>query len=100
MYWLLASSTGTQPGLLLDNVLLPLNADPIMALTLTQANTPVFAGTLGVLDYQGRGVAALNVPAGTVLPPGVLHSASLVFELLPVVKVTGATNALPVEWLP
>jgi hypothetical protein len=61
---LVGSASGTSPGLVLDGQLLPLNFDTYMLFTLQNAGGPVFAGTVGVLDGNGRATSSVNVPAG------------------------------------
>ena len=70
----LAGAQGTAPGLSLGSLLVPLNADPWLQLSLALANSPVYPGSIGVLDATGRASAAF------VLPP--LNDPSLVGQAL------------------
>lgn len=59
----LGSSTGTEPGFLLDTARVPLQVDAFTSFALTLVNTPVFSGFLATLDAQGRARAQLTLPA-------------------------------------
>ena len=63
-YFLLASMSGTSPGLLLDGQVLPLNPDPLFQLALDQANGSVFQQSFGSLDALHTAEAAFVLPAG------------------------------------
>ena len=82
IYLVLGSANGTAPGIGVDGVVLPLNFDGYLVYTLQHPNVPPLAGTLGVLDALGHGLAAIQVPAG--LDPALagtqLHHAYLVFD--------------------
>ena len=68
-YLMLASLSGSSPGLNVGaNLVLPLNSDPLLYLSLNWAVSGQLPGLLGTLDGQGRKQA--NVP----VPPGVLWS--------------------------
>lgn len=75
LYLVLGSLSGTDPGLPLESVVLPLNPDDYTTFTLTNASDGVIlVDTLGLLDAQGTAAAAIQVPpwlspslAGTVL---------------------------------
>jgi hypothetical protein len=97
--FVLASGAGTSPGLVLDGVRFPLNVDAILNLSLTSATGPAFVNTLGALDANGQASATLQVPPGTVLLLSTLHFASLFPQPTPLI-VSGASNAVPIEWLP
>jgi gluconolactonase len=60
---LLGSSTGTEPGFLLETARVPLQVDAFTNFALTLVNTPVFSGFLATLDAQGRARARLTLPA-------------------------------------
>ncbi|MFH1999125.1 MAG: hypothetical protein ABIK28_05550, partial [Planctomycetota bacterium] len=68
-YLLLASATGTEPGMALpgDYINLPLNWDVFTDLGLAFVNTPFFADFMGTLDANGQATAQLNTGA---LPAG------------------------------
>jgi len=63
-YQLLGSMTGTTPGTLFGNVLLPLNSqnDPWFVLTQSVFNQVILQNTVGVLDANGEASATLVVP--------------------------------------
>ena len=63
-YQLLGSMTGSAPGTLFGNVLLPLNSqnDPWFALTSTVFSTVILQNTIGTLDANGEAQAILVVP--------------------------------------
>ena len=65
VYLLLGSLSGTDPGLALDSVLLPLNPDGYLTSTLTMSSSALYTNSLGLLDSAGQGTASFNVPAGT-----------------------------------
>ena len=66
-YFLVGSTTGTEPGIPLSGVTLPLVVDGYLVTTFTRPNTPPLANSLGTLDGSGRATATLTLPAG--LPP-------------------------------
>jgi uncharacterized Ntn-hydrolase superfamily protein len=69
-YVVLATATGTAPGLALPGgALLPLNPDPVTSTTLVHPGPPLLPGSAGALDAAGRASAALAAP------PGLLASA-------------------------
>ena len=63
-YLMLASVSGTSPGLPLPGglVTLPLNLDWLSFLVLDNLNSPLFTNFTGVLDGSGTGASQLNVP--------------------------------------
>ncbi len=63
-YFLLGSYTGTEPGLPLGSVVLPLNLDAYLLFTASYPNTPLLSGSLGTLDAAGKATASFNLPAG------------------------------------
>lgn len=70
MYAVLASSSGTSPGIILPGgLILPLNPDPTFVASINNANMPPLGNTIGTLDAFGRAVATITVPGG--LPPTV-----------------------------
>lgn len=87
-YWLVGSLSGTFPGLAIGQVLIPLNGpDPYFNLSLLKANQPPFFGTVGFLDGNGRGVAAI------ALPPGLSASlAGLAVHHSAMIALPGATG--------
>jgi hypothetical protein len=67
-YILLASASGTQPGVVLGGSTLPLNPDWVLQTTLVHAGSGFLPGSLGVLDATGRAQAALSAPPGVLAP--------------------------------
>jgi hypothetical protein len=65
---LLASASGSAPGLDLGGVLLPLNPDGLTSATLFAAGGAVLPGTLGALDDTGRAEAGFAPPPGLLAP--------------------------------
>ena len=63
-YFVLASLSGTVPGLSVASDVLPLNYDAMFELSALAANTPLFSGTVGLLDPSGRATASVTLPAG------------------------------------
>ncbi len=64
-YLVLASLSGTFPGLTVGGLTLPLNYDGLLAASLSLTNSAMFVNTFGVLDGTG------NATARFVLPPGI-----------------------------
>jgi outer membrane protein assembly factor BamB len=62
--WLAGSASGTQPGIALDNVVLPLVPDAYFAYFVQAPNQGYLHGTLGAFDVHGHRQAALVLPAG------------------------------------
>ena len=90
LYLVLGSTAGTEPGLVLDGELLPLNLDAYTALTLDAPNSATHQATLGVLDPAGAGAAAVVLPPG--LSPALagleLHHAFVAVDTSPAVSFT------------
>src|SRR6185295_16744737 len=80
-YLVLASASGTIPGMDLNGFVLPLNPDDLLLLTIAAANTPLLTRTLGTLNSLGRASAALNLPPILLGAPIPLHFASAVFDV-------------------
>jgi hypothetical protein len=60
-YRVLGSASGNAPGMDFGGgLVLPLNFDPLVLFTLTQANSPAFPGFAGSLDGTGSATAALD----------------------------------------
>ena len=63
-YLVLCSASGTDPGLLLGDLLLPLNPDEVLWRSVRNANNFRFRNTLGVLDAAGHAEATFTAPPG------------------------------------
>jgi len=58
-----AFNLGAGPhGVQIHEAWIPLTPDPYTDLTIGLKNTPLFSNTVGILDANGRGTAAINVP--------------------------------------
>ena len=80
-YFLLASRSGTEPGVEIGDVTLPLNPDALTELARQNPNSEIFVDSLGALDSLGRAEASFDLPAGSPLEPGdTVHFAYLVAD--------------------
>ena len=61
-YVIMASTSGTEPGIRIEDVLLPLNPDDIFWRSIEHANNDRFQRTLGQLDAAGRAEALFSAP--------------------------------------
>lgn len=69
VYVLLGSASGSAPGLTVaPNLVLPLNSDPFLLLTLDLAARGALPDLLSSLDGQGRKLANVAVPPGVLWP--------------------------------
>jgi hypothetical protein len=89
LYFLLGSASGSAPGLPVDGFVLPLNVDAYLLATL-HGDGPL-VGALGLLDGDGRGQAAVQVPLGLspVLAGLTLSHAFLTLEFVGAVPFVG-----------
>jgi gluconolactonase len=96
LYAILASASGTAPGLVLESTRIPINLDAFTALALELATTPVLANFVGLLDANGTAAASLN------LPPldGSLVGVAMDFAMLTALPIDGASNARRVRIVP
>jgi uncharacterized membrane protein YeiB len=97
-YLLLASASGTMPGIPIGGVTLPLNFDGLMVYTFANANAAPLAQSAGVLDAHGRATASLLLPPG-LAAPGAVHFACAIVEPA-VLTLVAATNAVPISVVP
>lgn len=80
-YLLLASASGTSPGVPLGSHVLPLNLDDLLLFTLNNVNSPMLVNTAGLLDAQGKATCSLVLPPMPGLPaPLPLHFAALLMS--------------------
>ena len=81
-YLLVSSMAGNAPGFFFDDVLVPVNADGIFSLSLSNANNPPFIDNLGTLGISGNALTSVVLPPG--LPSSLagldLYHAGLVFD--------------------
>jgi hypothetical protein len=92
-YAVLGSVTGTNPGIPVGPVVLPLNYDSFMEMVIFKWNTTAFSNFLGDLDASGRAVASLNT-LGPVDPS--LVGYSLYFAFLLTDPIDTASNAVEI----
>lgn len=95
-YQLLGSITGSAPGTLYGNVLLPLSIqnDAWFFLTATVFSSAILQNTVGLLDANGNAQAALQVPPIASLLGLQFHHAYLVSDTV-TQQVIFASNAMP-----
>ncbi len=67
-YYLLASASGSAPGIPLPSLTLPLNPDPLFYLSYYLMNSPILPGAAGKLDGSGRASARLVAGPGLLVP--------------------------------
>lgn len=98
LYALLGSLSGTTPGQQFGAVHLPLNSDFWFGLSIGAANSAVLVNTLGTLDAQGNGSAALVVPpvVATALIGVTMQHAYLGYDVTTGQFVLGS-NAVPLR---
>ena len=92
-YFLLASVSGTSPGITANGFVLPLNLDDVLLFTIDNANTPLLMQTMGTLSPLGRATASLNLPPGVYTPVSG-NFAFAVYDLA-TLTVTATSNAVP-----
>jgi len=83
LYLVAGSVTGSNPGIRLGAVRIPLNYDPWTDLTILLANSTSLPSSRGKLDATGRATAGLVVPKGLTDPALVglyVYSAALVYD--------------------
>lgn len=101
IYFLVGTASGTSPGVLADDILVPLNPDDYLYYSLSNYNQLPFVGTFGFLSPSGTATAALVVPDG--LDPSfagfLLHHAYVVFESSDG-PVEYASNPVPLSLVP
>lgn len=96
-YLVLASASGTTPGLNFGSVNLPLNYDAFMDLSLVSANTFPYAMSLGTLDARGLATASITVPA---LPTPLNLQLHHAYALLNGPTVLAASNPIVLSLTP
>lgn len=100
LHLVLGSLSGTSPGIPAGLVIVPLNNDAYLSLTLNNPGFPV-QGALGTLDAGGQGQAAFVLPPAAVSPTFaglVVHHAYVVLD--PTLAVIFASNPVPVTLTP
>jgi hypothetical protein len=96
LYFVLGSTSGTEPGLPVDGQLLPLTVDAYFLQTLTQPNTPPLTDGLGTfVGAWGTALVSFVLPAGLdpALAGSEVHHAYVVIDPL-LGQVVHASNAV------
>jgi hypothetical protein len=93
-YLLLASVSGTSPGIPVANVVVPLNLDSVVLLSWALRNGATFVNTDGVLAGDGTQSAQFVAKAGQLTP---LIGLELDFAWFTYAPVTFASNPLVVS---
>ena len=103
LYFLFGSLSGTQPGLPVDGLTLPLNLDPYFLHTATYPNSPPLTGSFGVLSPAlpgpgGKATATFTLPPNLdpLLVGQTVHHAFVVLDWGTGV-VTLTSNAVAVD---
>ena len=68
VYLIAGSASGTVPGTLIGDDLVPLNFDAFTQFTVLNPGPPALPGTLGTTNGQGRATAAFDVAPGVLAP--------------------------------
>lgn len=98
-YFVGTNFTGTAPGISIAGIVIPLNFDDLLQISLELPNSAVFTNNLGFLDAGGRAFAALNVPPIPAYLAGLnLNSAAVIVDSVTLVP-TLATNPVPLAIL-
>ena len=98
-YLVIGSASGSSPGLSAMHWHLPLNLpDPYLGMTLSNPNTSVHVGTLGVLDTAGRGRAMIVLPPGQDPAIAGLHLWHACITLQPF-GITGTSAATQLDFV-
>ncbi|QDU68354.1 DUF1028 domain-containing protein [Engelhardtia mirabilis] len=97
VYLVLASLSGTAPGVPLGFGTLPLNPDPLVDLSLVQPNQGPFVNTLGSTDALGHAAAGLSIPPGVLgaVAGGRIDLAALVLGAGPSVTAAAGFDIEP-----
>ncbi|MCI0586962.1 MAG: hypothetical protein L0323_09005 [Planctomycetes bacterium] len=94
-YFVATNFTGTAPGTSIGGIVVPLNFDDLLQISLEVPNSGVFTNNLGILDAGGRAFTALDVPPIPAYLAGLgLNSAALIVDSVTLVP-TLATNPVP-----
>ncbi len=101
-YFLVGSMSGTEPGLPVGAVTLPLVPDWYMVVTIQAANSTVFSNTFSALDGAGAAAAAVNLAPGLAASfvGTTLCHAYVVFDPPPTNTASFASNPFPLTLLP
>jgi hypothetical protein len=83
-YMILGSATGTAPGIPYGGALVPLNLDSYLIFTVVSPNSPLLAGSAGLLNSLGQATANFIVPplSDPSLAGLTLNHAGIVLDLV------------------
>lgn len=90
-YALVASLSGTEPGLPLGPLVLPLNYDAMLQVSLGLANSSIFVNSIGVLDGSGWASARFAAPP-RLLSSQLGRPLSFAFTTVPFAFVSSAVT--------
>lgn len=101
-YWLLGSTSGTQPGLAVSGLPLLLNPDSYFFATLNSPNVPPLSNSFSFLGATGQGKAFFTLPPGS--PSALIgvtgYHALAVVDLFAGPKLVLTSNSVPLTLLP
>lgn len=92
-YLLLATASGTSPGMDLGGIVVPLNFDALLVYSLVHRNGANFVNTLGTLGADGTGAAQFVAGPGALLP---LVGGTLSFAYFTLDPIDFPSNAVSV----
>ena len=84
LYIIVGSQTGTRPGTVLPGFgspTIPLNFDAWTSLSISLANSPIYANSLWFTDPSGNASASFNLPGGLGLNGTLLHHAVIGLDI-------------------
>ena len=101
VYAIVSSASGSCPGVLVDQIYVPVNVDGLTLFSIASANQAPYATSLGVLDAGGEASASFQLPTGS-LPAlaglEIVHAAAVIDPST--VTVDSASNAIPLSLVP
>lgn len=96
VYFLLASLSGTTPGVVLDGLVLPLNVDNLTLATVNQPNTAALQNTFGTFSTTPLEASAITIP-GLLLPGTEINFAFLTVEPTGIPFVNGVSKTVTIS---
>lgn len=97
-YFIAGSLSGTSPGVMLGQAMVPLNPDPYTDISILAANTAVLVNTKGTLDSNGEARAQLVAPPVSASAVGLnFHHAYIVNQGPNILMGSNATRMLIVQ---
>ena len=97
-YWVVGSFSGTEPGLLLGGVHVPLNFDAFTSLSLGSPNSAVLDNTLGFLDASGGASAAIQIGPAALGASAAGLTSFFVVTVLDASGLVFASNPVPISF--